>query len=306
MKHFKELLIALQTLDIKVAADKAGRQGLPNSYDLKHENPFLSVAFQNRLKELKELALVDLMNQGREQIHFQLQRLEDLNQIFNKFWERFYRSQLPVGSEHNLELLFSLNLNEIFICLFLSFQDHALASDEFLDDLQSTLRYRQEILREVEQSVAKVLHNSFAAKAPVDKARATPTLKESIKTDFYNLIREHFSADEKEVLMKLLDSPGSSFEPLMFNRAGNQLADAFKQLLDANLIVGCNKAKLEAWILQHYGYRDGNVVKSYTEKYLQDMISSNTKACSVSLFDVRKSGGEYVLSPLVRNNKKSQ
>lgn len=307
MNHFKELFITLQTLNIRVAVRHAGRDGEAKSYDLRHENPFLNVAFQNRLKELKELALVDLMNQGREQIHFQLKRLEDLKQVFHKFWERFYHSRVPVGSEFNLELLLSLNLNEIFICQFLSFQDYASAGDEFLDDLQSTVRYRQEILAEVEQSVAKVLRqdDSAVAKTSMLISRATPTFKEGIKIDFYNLIREHFSADEKERLKDLLNSPASSVEPLEFHGAGNQLADAFKQLFDSNLIVGCNKAELEAWIMQHFRFRDGNNVKSYTEKYLQDMISSNTKACQSPLFDVRKTGSEFVLTPLIRNNKKA-
>jgi hypothetical protein len=305
MKHFKDLLITLQTLEIRITSSTAARDREVNLYDLRHENPFLNATYQNRLKELKELALVDLMNQGREQITFQMQRLEDLKLVFLRFWDKYYHSHVPVGSEHNLELLLSLNLNDIFICPFLSFQDHAQATEDFLDDLESTVRYRQAVLAEVQQSVAKVLklESSSVGKTPLHTTRATPTFKEGIKSDLFNLIREHFSAGEKEVLMDLLDSPGSSGEPLVFNGAGNQLADAFKQLFDSNLIVGCNKAELEAWILQHFRYRDGNMVKSYTEKYLQDMISSNTKACQSPLFDVRKTGGEFGLYPLIRNNK---
>ena len=37
---------------------------------------------------------------------------------------------------------------------------------------------------------------------------------------------------------------------------------------------------------------------------LSDMISSNTKACQSPIFDVRKNGGQFYLSPIPRNNKK--
>lgn len=80
-------------------------------------------------------------------------------------------------------------------------------------------------------------------------------------------------------------------------------AHAFKQLFDSNLIVGCNKAELENCIQQNFQYRDRGVVKNYKEKYLQDIISSNTKTCHSPLFDVRRTEGRLYLIPLTRNNK---
>ena len=104
--------------------------------------------------------------------------------------------------------------------------------------------------------------------------------------------------------MKLLNATGTLGEPLFFSGAGNQLADAFKQLYDSSLIVGCNKAELEEWILTNFIYRDKGIQKNYTQKYLQDMISSNTKSCQSPLFDVRRSEGKLYLFALTRNNKK--
>ena len=75
---------------------------------------------------------------------------------------------------------------------------------------------------------------------------------------------------------------------LVFMGNGKQLAEAFKQLFDANLIAACNKAELQNWIKTHFVYREKGIQKNLTEKYLQDIISSNTKACKSPLFDARK------------------
>jgi hypothetical protein len=103
--------------------------------------------------------------------------------------------------------------------------------------------------------------------------------------------------------VELLAATDLVITPIIFNGPGNQLGDAFKQLFDSNLIVGCNKAELESWIQQNFRYQDKGTVKSYTGKYLQDIISSNTKACQSPLFDVRKNGGQFYLLPLTRNTK---
>ena len=77
--------------------------------------------------------------------------------MFQRFWDKYYHSPVPPGSEHNLDLVVGLNLNDNFICPFLSFMDHSEADDSFLDDLESTIRHRQEVLKEFEQAVSKVI-----------------------------------------------------------------------------------------------------------------------------------------------------
>lgn len=89
MRHFKDFLIRLQTLDIKISKRKLVSNGQEHErtyYDISNENPFLNISFKNELKELKELAITDVLNLPREQIIFQLQRLNDticlLNSVF--------------------------------------------------------------------------------------------------------------------------------------------------------------------------------------------------------------------------------
>lgn len=104
-------------------------------------------------------------------------------------------------------------------------------------------------------------------------------------------------------MLTLLTTKGDADEPLLFNGSGNQLADAFKQLYSSNLITSCNKSEPENWIQTNFQYRDRGIQKHYTEKYLKDIISSNTKECQSPLFNVKKSEGKFYLSVLHRNDK---
>lgn len=311
MKHYKDFLIRLQTLDIQVKNRKTATNGEQHDvryYNLSHENPFLGASFTNELRQLKEYALTDLLNLPREQIIFHLNRLQDVKELFHKFWDKYYYSPVPVGTEHLQSLLFSLNLNDIFICPFLSPSDRIQTDDNFIDDLQDSVKHREEVLTDFERAISKIigLNKEPEPASPLASVRtkAVPVFKESIPEELFNLIKHYFTPGDQPRLQALLTTSKLTGEPLVFNGAGNQLADAFKQLFDANLIVGCNKSELENWIRLNFWYRDKGVQKSFTEKYLQDMISSNTKACQSPLFDVRRSEGKLYLFALTSNNKK--
>lgn len=315
MQHFKEFLIKLQTLDIQIRQSNShsnNMQQVLSNYVISHENPFLNVSFKNYLKELKELAVTDILNLAREQILYQLHRIDGIKEIFQKFWDKYYHLPFPPGSEHNLKVVYSLQLNNLFISPELNFMDHAEANESFIADLESTIRHRQHILKEFEEEIFKVINRdkepqtTALAQLARSKTKSRPVFKEEIADEFLTLIKQYFSESDRAILMKLLTSTDSVVNPLIFNVPGNQLADAFKQLFDSNLLIGCNKAELEKWIQHNFQYRDKGVVKSYTEKYLQDMISSNTKACQSPLFDVRKNDGQFYLSPLARNNRNSK
>jgi hypothetical protein len=315
MLHFKDFLIKLQTLDIKISERKTnidGQEKIARSYEISHQTPYHSPAFKNELKEIKELAITDVLNLSREQIEFQLERLKNLKEKFHEFWNRYYHAPYPNGSEHNLNVVYSLHLDDIFICPRLYFMDQAGASDYFMDDLESTITHRQGLLKVFEETILRVINPDMQPASPPNistasnKRKSWPVFKEGIAEEFFNLVREYFAVESGEKIKNLLLSNECPSSPFIFNGAGNQLADAFKQLFGSNLIVGCNKAELENWIQDNFQYRDKGIVKSYTEKYLQDMISSNTKACQSPIFDVRKNGGQLYLSPLTRNTRSSR
>ena len=193
MKHFKDFLIRLQTLDIKVIPAKPATydyKGKPAYYDLSHESPYLSPAYRNELKELRELALTDILNLPGEQILFQLKRLEELKELFHTFWRNYASSQAPRNTEQLNAFLYSLDLEKSFIVPRLSDEDHAIASDYFIDDLKDTIRSREKALLEFEQSVLRIVPvNMEPDKPPVKpvkrKPKAEPVFKEPAATDFF-------------------------------------------------------------------------------------------------------------------------
>src|SRR5688500_18498818 len=104
MKHFKDFLIKLQTLDIKINKRKAALNSKEHEvsyYDISHENPFLNPEFKIALKQIFEHALTDVLNLPREQVIFQLQRLENVNGLFSRFWDKYYHLNVPIGSQYN-------------------------------------------------------------------------------------------------------------------------------------------------------------------------------------------------------------
>ncbi len=312
MQHFKDFLIKLQTLDIKVNERNKvinGQLQKTSFYDLSHQNPFLSAPFKNELKELKELAITDILNLQREQIIFQLQRLSDVKELFSRFWHNYYNSHLPRGTRDLTQYFYSLNLDDIFIAPHLYFANNAIADDNLINDLEDSIRARENSLKEFEEAVSKAIELPKGAQKNVisplikKEIKAHPVFKEEIVQELFAIIKNYFSLKDQELLLKLLTTNDDTNEPLLFNGPGNQLADAFKQLYLSNLIISCNKTELESWIQTNFRYRDKGVQKQYTQKYLQDIISSNTKECQSPLFNVKKSEGQFYLSVLHRNDK---
>lgn len=198
MQHFKEFLIKLQTLDIKVNQRNKiinGEVQKISFYDISHQNPFLSASFKNELKELKELAITDILNLPREQIIFQLQRLTDVKELFGKFWHNFYHSNVPAQTEHLLDYLFSLDLHTIFIAPTLSQADHAVVEAAIIDDLMDSIRARENILKEFEEAVSKVVDLSKETEKSVNTkplkkvAKANPVFKGEIVQEFFKIVK---------------------------------------------------------------------------------------------------------------------
>lgn len=314
MKHYKDFIIKLQTVDIKTRQKRQVESGSLKefaTYTVSHQNPYLSDTFRNELKELKELALIDFLNFSGEQIQIQLQRLDELKELFEKFWHNLSHSHVPVGSQHLTDLLYSLNLSRLFIVPELSFQDHTVADDDFINDLQDTIRARQNALQEFEQSVLKVIQpgkeGEKAVKIkPVKKEEPTPVFKEGVAEEFYDLVKDYFKPIDQPHLKSLLTEETVVEHSLVFSGSGNQLADAFKQLFEANLIIGCNKAQLISWIMERFAFSDRGTIKTFSEKYLLDIISSNTKTCQSPILNVRKKEGQFVILPLARNNRNNK
>jgi hypothetical protein len=319
MEHFKKFLIRLQTFNIGITTRKKNADGYPHNtrevqfYDLSHENPYLSRSFKSEVKELSELAVTDLLNLAPAQITLQLKRLESTKELFRKFWENYYRFSGPVNNDvERKAYFFSWNLDELFIVPNISQDNTVVFSQQFLDDLYDSIQAREEYLKDFERAINQVVplnegQESFTiSNITKESGNGTPVIKEQVIPDLYTLLKDYFVPEDQENLLMLFQSGRCDTSPLTFNGNGNQLADAFKQLYEANLIVGCNKTGLESWVLRHFLYRDKDKVKNFTEKYLNDIISSDTKSCQSPILNTKKSpDGQFIVVPVQRIKRNS-
>ncbi|MFZ4523838.1 MAG: hypothetical protein ACOYNC_19205 [Bacteroidales bacterium] len=88
--------------------------------------------------------------------------------------------------------------------------------------------------------------------------------------------------------------------PVVFLDMGNRLADAFKQLYEANIIRGCQKKELESWISRNFAYVYRGEIRPFLPKYLNEIISTTKDKCKRPFLDVRfdKSQNKNILIKL--------
>lgn len=315
MKHFKDFIIRIQTFQVQHKQKNISEDSLKSDtnliyYDVSNENPYLSQDFDNELKELTELAITDILTLSVEQIGYQLKRLEQVKTIFQKFWKKYYEKPLPFSDDNRKSVFYHLELNGDFMVHgTLPENTNVIITDQFLDDLCDSVQAKEAAVKKLEEAISKVISAeekieiAWATKYEGEKDTLSFKSPEIIE-DFYNLLYPYFLDEDREQLANVLQTRHSETGLLLFNGFGNQLADAFKQLLDANLIVGCTPGELEKWILKYFLYRDKGKPKKFTEKYLNDIISSTTKQCQSPILDVKKKeDGQFGIFPAQRIKK---
>lgn len=296
MQDFKNFIVRLQTFVI--ATDVRGANE------------------QSSLIKLREFALTDVLSLPREQVMQQIKQLEAIHQIFLDFRTNYKTIPDYLRQEHQLDFFYTLELNTYFKVIQPNQVKHTDVNEQFLFDLLNLIGSREVILRDFIWSIENTIPKSSVSEAdikieqlPRQSLLKNPTFKTEIISELFALLKDFFMPKDQSELFTLLQNTEITFDrPLVFCGNGNQLADGFKQLFDANLIIGCNKTELNQWILQHFSYKDKENQKNYSEKYLSDIISSDTKVCQSPILDVKKrESGHYGIFPtqrIKRNYKK--
>jgi hypothetical protein len=130
------------------------------------------------------------------------------------------------------------------------------------------------------------------------KIESKPKFKPEEIQSIYNLLKDFFSEEHQVQFLKILKTGNNATEKLIFSSNGNRLADAFKQLINSDIITGCNKIDLESWIGRNFCYIHRKEVKKYTSKYLNDIISTNKEKCQKPVLNTKldKAVGRYVIT----------
>ncbi|ARS36046.1 hypothetical protein [Pontibacter actiniarum] len=318
MKHLKQFLIRLQTFHLHIQQRKV-RQGSPaeinevQAYDIRHETPYEEAsAFESELRLLSELAVLDLITLEVVQLQTVDRLLSLMERRFKTFWLNFHGQAAEFRWQHYPSGYISLvGLDKLFVVQNLrAAHAHVLIEETFVDDLSESVKLREFLLASLRQHV-----NSLV---PVEQVHATSTIPplagepvrrfprfvEGVAVAFYDILKGYFAQHEQQLLLPLLQENLPPASPLVFHGNGNQLADAFKQLYEANLIVGCLKGDLEEWISRHFAYVFRKQQRTLPPNYLAAIISSNVKPCQSPILDVKKQpDGTYAVFPVLRTQK---
>jgi hypothetical protein len=125
-----------------------------------------------------------------------------------------------------------------------------------------------------------------------------PVFKSEYAPQIFEILKDFFGKEQQAELDLLLKTGNGNSEHLIFRDSGNRLADAFKQLIEADLITQCNKKGLENWISHNFKYTQNDRIKEYKPRYLNDIISSKCDKCKKPLLNVKpnRSTGEIIIT----------
>ena len=300
------------------------------AYSLAHETHYYdSFTYKSEIRVLKDMALIDLLSLNDISLKREFEQLKKLKERFKLIWINFHQNYSELTAEYPSNFIFSIQLDYLFIVnnLQSDYKDIYIG-DEFVESLHDTLRIRDKFLSELINEVDEILNpretfEEWMAKQKSSKQIEDPTAELHQKIpynpnagrpkfnhqyidDFLQLIRTYFSEEHFSQLDALIKAEEQPASQMIFNGNSNKLADAFKQLYEANLIVGCNKTELEKWILKHFLYSNGDKVNEYSEGWLSAIISSDTKVCKSPILEVRMKDKVPILVPTVRNKKNSK
>ncbi|SDT44794.1 hypothetical protein SAMN05216490_3517 [Mucilaginibacter mallensis] len=134
-----------------------------------------------------------------------------------------------------------------------------------------------------------------------------PTFKEGAARQLFDLLKTYFVPEEHFSLEKLLLDDEAPASPLLFRGSATQLADAFKQLKEANLIVGCRMSDLERWIAPKFLYLSPqSQPRELPEDYLNGLMSTKGRPCKSPILTIEQKEDKFFIlpAPAAKNNKK--
>jgi hypothetical protein len=341
MQHLKEFLTRIQTFDLRIIEDDIQTEWGTNEkkhiktydilYSTKHND---STTHRSELRVLREMAFIDILTQDKERIKFYLVEIRKVRKRFQDFWEKYHDNYSEQKLVYERSFVYSVYLEYWFI-VNVPEHEHSeiILSARFVEDLADAVKVREKSLVDLIWDIDtlikdKIPYEEFIkqlhSKAQTDQSYhedqqasiaelpsgATkqviryPNFKTGTATQLLDLLKDYFTSEEYSKLEKLLLNNEPPAAPLIFRGFANQLADAFKQLFDANLIVGCIMADLERWLAPKFLYlANGTAPRDLTEPYLHSLMSEKTRPCKSPIIKIEWKDDKFFLLPAPRNKK---
>jgi hypothetical protein len=344
MHHLKEFLTRIQTFDLRIIEDDIATETGTNekkhvkAYDLTYQTQYYdSFSYRSELRVLKDMAFIDLIALDNERIKLQLAELSKVRNRFKEFWSSYNQHYSEMKLVYDRSFIFSVRLDYLFIVNNLQpDRDVIEVTSKFAEDLGDSVKLREKFLMELiynaessikdhlsfedfqkslqtkqvevkhaeEPDIIRETETAFENRLGAKPIGRYPTFKPSIPLQLLDLLREYFVSEDYAGLEKLLLSDEAPDRPLVFRGFANQLADAFKQLFDARLIVGCQMADLERWIAPKFNYLSNQAeARELTEGYLNGIMSTKTRPCKSPILKIEQKGDKFYILPTPRNKR---
>jgi hypothetical protein len=310
------------------------------AYDLTYQTQYYdSFSYRSELRVLKDMAFIDLIALDKERIKLQLAELSKVRSRFKEFWGNYNQHYSEMKLVYDRSFIFSVRLEYLFIVNNLQSDGADIeVTSKFAEDLGDSVKLREKFLMELiydaensikenlsfedfqtlhdkkqeakqtdgptESEISKDPEEVFQNKTPAKSIDRYPTFKPGIASQLLDLLREYFVTADHSKLERLLLSDEAPERPLVFRGFGNQLADAFKQLFDARLIVGCQMADLERWIAPKFNYLSNQAeARELTEGYLNGLMSTKTRPCKSPILKIEQKEEKFYILPTPRNKR---
>ena len=321
MKHLQKFLTRLQTIELCVIRKKVYELSFGPAkevlvYDIGHETKYYDAfTFESELRLLSEMACLDLLLLSPDRLGLVADQIQAVEQRFRQFWINYHLHYNGYGMSYPNHYILQIGLDKLFLVRHLMPDTSpVLVEEKFVEDLGESVKLRESFLQKLTMCIKALLpvEGKLPLAAPASSSLQTeptpvksfPQFVEGIAEESAHILKGYFNKSDREQLLPLLRENQPPASLLVFHGNGNQLADAFKQLYEANLIVGCLKSDLEEWISRHFAYVLRKQQRTLPASYLAAIISSNAKPCQSPILDVRKQpDGTYSIFPVLRTQK---
>lgn len=213
---------------------------------------------------------------------FQRQELQNRNKIAHELIGDNKSSNTSVVYHHIKDIINKYGITEIEARQILLDMKGSFSSEQNDFIVEPIISY-------LERSNFKLI-NDEEPQPQNTKSKEKPNFATSIVDEVYEILKEHFDTDEHTSLKNLLKNNIEPNNKLYFKNKGNKLTDAFKKLIEANLITKCIKAELEKWVCDNFQFKHRNTRQDFKLRTVQDVISNkNSKQpCKNPLFNIDK------------------
>jgi len=321
MQQLQEFLTRLQTFNLRITRQQVGIEKGTNkteemeAYDITREtNYYDSFSYKSELRVLKDMAYLDILTLDKERIALQLIQLYKVKDRFKELWVNYHQEHSEYHQVYKSHYIFTIRLDSLFIVRNLQGDSNDMGiSGQFVEDLGDSIKLRESFLGELIRDIEAILKepkadalgiNETLAAEPVKPLARYPTFADGTVGQLFSLLKPYFIKEDHSRLSELLTKNSPPDLPLVFRGNGNQLADAFKQLFDANVIVGCQQSDLEKWIAPKFLYLSSQgEPREFTEGYLNGIISTKGRPCKSPILKIEQKEGKFLILPVSRNKK---